>query len=228
LPIWFFFLRFAYQSSITPRTFANVLVAASSGLLDTQIKTFNEAREKKTKPTVPATFAYNVANAVLTRYSDERVVSVIQRESLALFAASLLVALIAASWFWGLVGLALMHSKDGLLASYGFFSSGSMFEAILWAWGCMTTTIDFPGSAAPTWLKAIHALILATGLFQLTFLLACFSIMTSAEGSRAAADARRILPAAREKLEQTKALEALVITVIDVPAGASPTSGQPK
>jgi hypothetical protein len=222
LPIWFFFLRFAYRSSITPRTFARVLVAACSSLLDAQIKTFTEAQEKKTKPTVPATVAYNVANAVLRRYSDDRVVSVVQKESLALFAASLLIALVASSWFWGLVGLGLMHSGDDLLSSYNFFNSGSMFEAILWAWGCMTTTIDFPGSTAPTWLKAIHASILATGLFQLTFLLACFSIMMNTEGTRAATDARNILQQARDKLEQTRALEAVVITVVDVPAESPP------
>jgi hypothetical protein len=149
-------------------------------------------------------------------------VSVVQKESLALFAASLLIALVASSWFWGLVGLGLMHSGDDLLSSYNFFNSGSMFEAILWAWGCMTTTIDFPGSTAPTWLKAIHASILATGLFQLTFLLACFSIMMNTEGTRAATDARNILQQARDKLEQTRALEAVVITVVDVPAESPP------
>lgn len=228
LPLWFFFLRLSYQCAVTPRTFVSGLVSGCSSLLDTQIKTFNEAREKRSKPTVPATFAYNVANAVLRRYSDDRIVSLVQRESLALFSASLLVALAASSWFWGLVGLAVMHSANGLLTSYEFFSSGSLLEAIIWAWGCMTTAIAFPGSAAPTWLKAIHASILATGLFQLTFLLACFSIMTSSEGSRTAADARRTLQEARDKLEQTKALEALVVAVIDVPAETSSTPGQPK
>ena len=179
------------------------------------MKTLNEAKEKKTKPTVSTAFAYNVVNAIMRRYSDERVVTVVQKESLALFSASLLLALAASSGFWALVGTGIRHSSHAL-DSYAFFSSGSLLETLIWAWGCMTTAIGFPGAEAPTWLKAVHASILATGLFQLTFLLACFSIMTSSEGSRAAAEARRALQVAQEKLDQTKALEAIVVTVIDV------------
>ena len=125
---------------------------------------------------------------------------------------SLLLALGASSGFWGLVAIATMHSTNAL-ATYDFFNSGSLLEAITWAWGCMTTAVSFPGAASPTWLKALHALILATGLFQLTYLLACFAIMASAEGAQSASEAKKALQSAREKLEHTKTLEATVITI---------------
>jgi hypothetical protein len=211
LPIWFFFLRLCYQCAVTPRTVANSLVTLCSNLLDAQIKLLNEAREKKTKPAI-GTITYKLANAILRRYSDDRVVSMVQKESLTLFSVSLLLALAASSGFWGLVAIAVMHSTDAL-AAYGFFNSGSWFEASIWAWGCMTTAISFPGAASPTWLKAVHASILATGLFQLTYLLACFSIMTSTEGMRTASEAKKALQVAREKLEEMKALEASVVVI---------------
>jgi hypothetical protein len=215
LPIWFFFLRLCYQCAVTPRTFTSLLVAASNALLDSQIKSLNEAKTKRSKP-ASSVFACNIAELVLKRYSDDRVLGVIQRESLALFSLSLVTALMASAWFWGLAGLALVSLVDGALESYTFFSSYSLVEFVLWAWGCMTTTIDFPGSGAPIWLKFLHALILVTGLFQLTFLLACFSIMTSAESSRSAEEARKILQSARDKLKETRALEATAFEILDV------------
>jgi hypothetical protein len=107
--------------------------------------------------------------------------------------------------------VAIIRTNPHVLDTYDFFNSGSLTEAIVWAWGCMTTAISFPGHIAPTWLKLIHASILATGVFQLTFLLVCFSIMINAETTRTVTQATTMIRGAREKLEHTRALETSII-----------------
>jgi hypothetical protein len=65
--------------------------------------------------------------------------------------------------------------------------------------------------------------MLATGVFQLTFLLACFSIMVSAETGRAVSQASTLLKVAKDKLEQARILELATIEtqiVLDQPADA--------
>jgi len=212
VPFWYLFMKWAYQCAVTPRTFARVLVTMCSSLLDTEIKALNEARDKR-QPRQSQTLVYGLVNRILARYSEERVLGAVQRESLALFALSLLLALAASSLFWGLVGVAGLRTTRTFWAGYDFFNTGSLFEAVLWAWGCMTTTINFPARIAPTWLKALHAMILITGLFQLTFLFGCFSIMSNSEAQRSAADARAVLQAAHQKRDQARALEAIVIEI---------------
>jgi hypothetical protein len=210
VPIWLYLLKSAYNAAIIPRTLANVAAKFCTVTLDNQIKTFNEAKEKK-QPTPPATITYRLVNPVLQRYSEEQIASVVQRESLAAFFGSLLIALAVSCCFWGLVGFAVMQTNNHSLDAYEFFNSGTFGEAVLWAWGCMTTTVDFPGRMAPIWLKWLHAGILATGLFQLTFLLACFSVMINAESQRTIQDANKGFEDARTKIEQTRSLEASVI-----------------
>jgi hypothetical protein len=222
IPFWYFFMKWAYQCAVTPRTFARLLVSIITSMLDAEIKALHEAREKK-QPRKPQPFVYGIVNKVLARYSEERALAALQRESLALFALSLLLALAASSIFWGLIGLAGLRTTRALWVGYDFFNTGSLTESVLWAWGCMTTTINFPGHEAATWLKLLHAAILMTGLFQITFLFGCFSIMSNIEGQRSAADARAVLQAARSKLDEARALEAVVIEVTakepETPAG---------
>src|SRR5262245_55156381 len=96
--------------------------------------------------------------------------TIVERESILMFCSALDVALVASAWFWGLIGLALLRTDPRALDSYAFFSGAGLTETFLWAWGCMTTSIGFAAASAPTWLKAIHGAIVATGVFQLTFL----------------------------------------------------------
>ena len=77
----------------------------------------------------------------------------------------------------------------------------------------MTTTIDFPGYTAPVWLKTVHCAILLTGLFQITYLLACFAIMAGAAGQRFVEKTSELLNEARAKVDELHSLEAKVITV---------------
>ncbi len=221
IPIWQFFLKLAYKSAITPRTFVNSIVRLCSALLDRQM---NELRKEPAKPENrrASEWVRRAVHGILSRYSEERVLSVIQRESIGLFSATLLAALAASSVFWGLVGQAILRTNPQALDSYVFFNSRGFWEAVLWAWGCMTTTINFPGQAAVMWVKWLHAAILATGLFQLTFLIACFAIMTGSESQRNAQDVRDTLGAARAKLEEARSLEQVAIDV--VPKEASPGS----
>ncbi len=192
LPVWFFFLRTAYQFAITPKTFVTYIATTCGKVLDNQIKMFTDAQTKKSK-VAPATLVYNIINGALRRYSEDRMHTVVQREAMALFSIALALALIASSWFWGLIGVAIIHTNRQSLDAYAFFNSGSLTEAVMWAWGCMTTAISFPGRLAPTWLKLVHGCILATGVFQLTFLLVCFSIMINAETTRTVAEATKLL-----------------------------------
>ena len=71
----------------------------------------------------------------------------------------------------------------------------------------MTTSISFPGSTASVAIKTLHACILVTGLFQITYLLACFSIMASAKGERTASRAAEAVAQLSEKFAQTMLLE---------------------
>jgi hypothetical protein len=210
VPVWIFFLKTAYRFAIAPKSFATYIATTCSSMLETQIKTFKDAQEKKTK-VVRATYVYNIVNGVLSRYSEAQMHTVVQREAMGIFTVALAIALAASAWFWGLIGVALLRTDSHVLDAYGFFHTGSLTEAVAWAWGCMTTAISFPGSLAPPWLKVVHGTILATGIFQLTFLLVCFSIMTNAETTRAVAQATELIKGTRHKLEETRALETTII-----------------
>ena len=210
VPVWIFCLRTAYRLAVAPKSLVTFVAAACSRFLDNQLKTVSEAKDKNTK-VQPSTILYDLINKILQRYSADRMHSVVQRESTLMFSIALALALVASSWFWALIGLAALEVNPQALDGYNFFATGSFTEALVWAWGCMTTAISFPARVSPTWLKVAHALMVATGLFQLTFLLACFSIMTNSETSRAVTEAAKMLTETREKLEKTRALETTVI-----------------
>jgi hypothetical protein len=161
-----FLLKAAYGTAIIPRTLVNIAAKFCTVSLDHQIQTFKEAKEEN-RPTPSPTITYCLVHYVLQRYSEKDIASVVQRESLAVFFGSLLIALAVSCCFWGLVGLGVMQTDKHSLDAYEFFNSNTFGEAVLWAWGCMTTTIDFPGRIAPIWLKCLHAGILVTGLSQL-------------------------------------------------------------
>lgn len=217
VPIWIGLLRWAYRFAIAPRNFVSLAGRMCTSLLEFQIKALKEAKTKG-KTVEKATVVHTVVNTILARYSGDALISVVHRESLLLFAASLVLALAASSTFWGLVGFAAMSSDARALESYGFFAGESFAEAVFWAWGGMTTTIDFPGAAAPLWVKAVHSMILATGLFQLSFLMACFALMASAESERVAEDVRKALAVARQRLEEELALEQALLVAASRPA----------
>jgi hypothetical protein len=183
IPVCIFFLRMAYRFAIAPKSFATYIASTCTSLLENQSKTLRNAQEKKTK-VQQATYVYGIVNAILSRYSETQLHTVVQREAMSIFALSLGAALLSSGWLWGLVAVALLRTDSHVLDAYAFFSNGNLTEGISWAWGCMTTAISFPGSQAAPWLKVLHGVILATGIFQLTFLLLCFSIMTNAETAR--------------------------------------------
>lgn len=217
-PVWWHLLRVAYGFAVSPAALGTVLVTGCTHLLDSHIKANQESSDKSGHGR-GATTTCNIVEWVLQRYPEDRIVSVLQRESLTIFAISLLVALAASSVFWGLVGTAAMSFSDDLRNGYDFFQSGSLAEATLWAWGCMTTTIDFPGKGSPLLLKLVHALIVATGLFQLTFLLACFSIMAGTEGTRFSASVKDAIQVIRGKIGELRLLESPPSVVVDSPQG---------
>ena len=108
----------------------------------------------------------------------------IQRDAILVFSGVLLGSFgISCLWF-GLLGQALLRSWPKALAGYNFFTSASLLETTLWALGCMTTSIGFPVIPTPAWVKLLHAFILLTGIFQVTYLLACFSIISATDASR--------------------------------------------
>jgi hypothetical protein len=228
VPIWLFFVRAAYRLAIAPKTFATLFLTACGSMLDNQIRTFTDAKGREGK-VASASAVYSVVDWVLRRYPDAEIHTVVQRESMLMFSAALAFALIVSAWFWGLIGVALLRTDPHILDSYAFFNGTSLTESFLWAWGCMTTAVSFPARAAPTWLKAVHGGMLATGVFQLTFLLACFSIMVNAETARAVSQATALLKDAREKLERTKRLELTVMgthTALEQPKPADEVGQQ--
>jgi hypothetical protein len=210
VPVWILCLRTAYRLAVTPKTLVTLIATACTTMLDNQIKVLTEARTKGTK-VEPPTMMYNIVNKALHRYSDDRMHTVVQREAMAVFSIALVMAIVASGWFWGLVGVAILRTDAHALDAYDYFQTGSLTEALTWAWGCMTTAISSPGRLASTWRKVTHALILATGVFQLTFLLACFSIMTSAETARTVLEATKLFKGTRDKLDHTRAMETSVI-----------------
>src|SRR5207253_655997 len=82
------------------------------------------------------------------------------------------------------------------------FAGQGYLEYVVWAVGCMTTSVPLPGREAVLGIKFLHCGILATGIFQITYLLGCFSIMVSTEGERAAQKAADLLKLAEQKHSQ--------------------------
>ena len=85
----------------------------------------------------------------------------------------------------------------------------------------MTTSIGFPGQDTSVAIKTLHAAILATGIFQITYLLACFSIMAGAVVGDSATKTITIARALAEKLEHQPRLADTESTAI-TPTSVSP------
>lgn len=211
IPVWLWCLRTSYRTATSPTTLAEGLLAANLTALENVIRSLNEAKEGKPKGAASdSRFAHGFARFLLSRYKPETILPVIQREAILVFSMALLATFTASAVMWGLVGRALLHTEPAALQAYSFFSSRSLLECVLWSVGCMTTSISFPGSAAPVWLKALHGSILATGVFQLTYLLACFSIMANAEGQRTVGRATELVQRTFARFEESQTLEAAV------------------
>lgn len=206
LPFWWYLLRLALRAAVFPRAFVSVVTKAANGLLDHQMNAFRKAVTEQKRPSSGASF-YLAITGLLSRYSDHRLVAIVQREALLYFSVVLVGALAASSVLWGLVGYAILRTAPQALAPYDFFTSGTLTEAVLWAWGCMTTTVNFPGTGAALSLKVIHSAILGTGLFQLTFLISSFAVLTPAEAPLNASEALIALQFTRKKVEIVQDLE---------------------
>jgi hypothetical protein len=207
LPLWSTSLRWAYRAAVSPRVFATSLTEAANALLDRQMKEFHKAVADNKKP--PSGFAfYRAITGILSRYSDSQLLSGLQREALTYFSIALVGALAASSFFWGLIGYAMLKTYPAAMASYQFFQSGTLLESILWGLGCMTTSIGFPGEGAPLHLKLMHTAILATGIFQLTYLISSFGLFCSAGVEGVLLEARTALDLTRSKVKIIEDLEA--------------------
>ena len=204
IPIWLWFLRMAYHSATSPITFAEKPLSWCRTIIESLEKPTKDAVAKPVDPgseTALRWFA-NLIRRLLRRYSLERVFSVVHREALLVFSIALLSALGMSALFWALVGRAVHHSSPLALSGYRFFAEWNFAEFVLWAFGCMTTSIAFPGSEASVSIKVFHAAILATGIFQITYLLACFSIMASAVGGEVARETGSVASNLTERLER--------------------------
>jgi hypothetical protein len=207
-PIWLWLMWKAYKAAVAPKAFAQLSLTSSASLLEGTLKSFREARAKGTKPQdLTMHVARKVANSTLGRYSADKLISVIQQEAILIFSVALIITVLASAAFWGLVARALILTKPGVMNAYHFFSTRSFGEAVLWAIGCMTTSISFPGEGAAVGLKILHAVVLGTGIFEVTYLLACFSVMVNSEGQRVAKLAAALVPAATKKLDELSVLE---------------------
>lgn len=186
-PVWVWTLRIAYSNTIRPTTFAEGLFGLAVAALDRCTSDIEEARNKGKDDAPLARFWCRFATFVLNRYHTDCAATVIQRETLLSFSIVLVVAFGASCLLWGLVAYAVIGSDPQFFTSYAFFNSASLVECLVWTFGCMTTTIDYPGTAASVTVKLLHTLLLAMGLFHLTYLLLGFSVMASAEMQRSAA-----------------------------------------
>jgi len=212
VPIWLYVLKVAYKASVAPITFVKLLLEICGGLLDSYMKSLREAKTGAKRDAWSA-YLYRLVQSVMRRYSTERVMAVIHREAIGVFSVALLAAFSASACFWALVARALMRTSMSFASSYHFFTTGSWFEAVPWAFGCMTTTVAMPMAGAPVWVKALHVLVLLTGIFQLTYLLACFSIMASAESNRIAGEADKLMQQTEAKLRESHELEVVTLQV---------------
>jgi hypothetical protein len=205
VPIWLWFLKLAYKSATSPGAFAEVVLLGCQSALETVQKQLKNAREQigKSKTAMPSgtRYAYGLARFALRRYSKERIVAAVHREALAIFSVALVLALVSSAVFWAFVAVAVATTWPGSLNAYSFFADESFLEYIMWALGCMTTSVGFPGSEASVALKSLHSLVLLTGVFEITYLLASFSLMAAAIGQQTATRALGILESVAGRLD---------------------------
>jgi hypothetical protein len=229
VPIWLWLLRIAYSSATAPAVVADKALALCSAALD------GIAKQQQPEGTSGVESAKKlnrwVSNAVrrlLKRYSADKVAAVVHREALLVFSLALLLTIAMSAVFWGLCGRALHETSPNALSGYHFFSSYTLGECTLWAFGCMTTSISFPGQETSTGVKGLHAAILATGLFQITYLLACFSIMASAVVGETANKTILMAKALSDRLHRESASAIVVGEVIEAKAATALEGEQAK
>jgi len=183
-PFWLSLLKAAYRCAAHPRTIALLLLKICSTVLKQFSKEKAQKKSQGSDSSDDSTFHKYIRGAIklaIRRYNPEALFGCIQRESMLIFTLMLSLALIFSAIFWGLVAYGILRTNPAALDAYSFFSDRSLLEATIWAFGCMTTAISFPGSAALLWVKVVHLLIVLTGFFQLTYLFACFSVVTETE-----------------------------------------------
>lgn len=186
VPLWLRLLRFAYANTLQPSTFAEGLLQLANAANDKCSAEIREAAGKSKTDTPLATLLCSFSDWVIRRYQRDHAVSVIQRETLLSFSFFFVLAFGSSCILWAAVAHALIGNEPSYFSGYSFFTTGSFAECLTWAFGCMTTTIDYPGAAASLRIKFIHAAVLLMGLFHLSYLLMGFGVMASAETQRAA------------------------------------------
>jgi hypothetical protein len=225
IPLWFVTLRLAYRNSVKPTTFVDPLITGCRLLLDRAALDIEESKKAGKKESRMTLFACVCTNYVLDRYGDEKVSTKVQLETLLTFSACLVVAFSASCVVWALVGRTAVVFDPLFLQPYAFFTTYSFPEYLLWAFGCMTTSISFPGAGASVSLKSLHAMLLITGVFHLTFLLVGFSVMALAEGQRVVKKTEPRLDDLKKSRDQlliknaNLANNAITVTATVVPSG---------
>lgn len=179
LPIWFSCLRWAYRQAVAPKSVTARAIDYCLEKIDKHRVSLNDPTYQRERTTLYLRWWSFVAKAVVKRYRGKSPLVTIHREAIVVFSVSLIATVVTSCVAFGLISQALWRTDPSILSAYAFFTTGSFLEGLIWALGCMTTTINFPGMSASLALKGLHAVILLIGLFQFTYLIACFSIMTS-------------------------------------------------
>ena len=225
LPIWIKALIYAAKIATNPSTFSGrVISLANRGINGIVTSLTDSQKEKKVETKKSNNVIFGLVHLVIGRYSGDQLLSRLHREAILTFSITLLFSVSASAVFWALMGRAMNINSPGYLNAYNFFSSGSLSETILWSLGCMFTAIGFPGSNAPITIKALHAAILGTGIFQFSFLLACFSIMASADVGRIVEHTKSAVENLSKKLEATKKLQHAILSQQEKPENKSDSS----
>jgi len=212
LPIWVKALILASRIATNPSTFSGRLISLADRFINNTVSTLvDPKKEKKVEAKTVNNVIFGLIHLVIERYSGEKLLSRLHREAILTFSFTLLLSVSISAVFWAMVGSAISVTSPDYLNAYDFFYSRTPAEMILWAFGCMFTAIGFPGAHAPVAIKALHAAILATGIFQFTFLLACFSIMASADLARIVESTKSSVETVSSKLDATKDLQRVVL-----------------
>jgi len=186
LPLWCYGIKWSLSSAVAPPSLTLLAVNFCSRHLDEALRAWpgKPEKERKTAANVLAFWAMG-GSAVSRRYTGRAKLITIQQEAIVVFSVVLLSAFgLSCVWF-GLLAQAILHTWPTSLSGYSFFGSGSLIDTTLWALGCMTTAVSFPtGGSTPMAIKMLHGFMLITGIFQVTYLLACFSIVSATDSTR--------------------------------------------
>ena len=185
LPLWFYGVKWSLTSAMAPASLASSAVGFCSRQLDDVLNAWHRKNDKERKAAAGTLGLWAILGGILCRrYTGSAKLLVIQREAIVVFSGVLLAAFGVSCLWFGLFAQTLIHTWPSLLVGYNFFTSASLVETTIWALGCMTTAIGFPAGPSSVWVKVLHAFILATGIFQVTYLLACFSIISATDATR--------------------------------------------